>query len=111
MALKLRPSALGSEGSRGLRRLLRDPRRSRQSALALVADSQRADDARSDRAATLEQAKAQLRKSWDALEGLGEAGSDRLGCPGADGWMLRTIGDTGAYIALPKKRKRLAHWE
>ena len=32
--------------------------------------------------------------------------------PTTDGWMLRTIGDTGAYIlALPKKRKRLAHWE
>ena len=26
--------------------------------------------------------------------------------PTKDGWMLRTIGDTGAYIlALPKKRK------
>jgi hypothetical protein len=32
--------------------------------------------------------------------------------PTRDGWMLRTIGDTGAYIlALPKKRKGLAHWE
>jgi hypothetical protein len=32
--------------------------------------------------------------------------------PTTDGWMLRTIGDTGAYIlALPKRRKRLAHWE
>ena len=32
--------------------------------------------------------------------------------PTTDGWMLRTIGDVGAYIlALPKKRKRLAHWE
>jgi len=32
--------------------------------------------------------------------------------PTTDGWMLRTIADTGAYIlALPKKRKRLAHWE
>ena len=32
--------------------------------------------------------------------------------PTKDGWMLRTIGDTGAYIlALPKKRKGLAHWE
>ena len=32
--------------------------------------------------------------------------------PTTDGWMLRTIGDTGAYIlALPKKRKRLPHWE
>jgi hypothetical protein len=32
--------------------------------------------------------------------------------PTTDGWMLRTIGDAGAYIlALPKNRKRLAHWE
>ena len=32
--------------------------------------------------------------------------------PTTDGWMLRTIGDAGAYIlALPKKRKRLARWE
>ena len=32
--------------------------------------------------------------------------------PTTDGWMLRTIGDIGAYIlALPKRRKRLAHWE
>ena len=32
--------------------------------------------------------------------------------PTTDGWTLRTIGDTGAYIlALPKRRKRLAHWE
>jgi hypothetical protein len=32
--------------------------------------------------------------------------------PTTDGWMLRTIADTGAYIlALPKKRKRLVHWE
>ena len=32
--------------------------------------------------------------------------------PTTDGLMLRTIGDIGAYIlALPKRRKRLAHWE
>ena len=32
--------------------------------------------------------------------------------PTTDGWMLRTISDAGAYIlALPKKRKQLAHWE
>src|SRR3954467_9026687 len=32
--------------------------------------------------------------------------------PTTDGGMLRTIGDTGAFIlALPKRRKRLAHWE
>jgi hypothetical protein len=32
--------------------------------------------------------------------------------PTTDGWMLRTIGDADAYIlALPEKRKRLAHWE
>ena len=32
--------------------------------------------------------------------------------PTTDGWMLRTIADTGAYIlALPKRRKRLGHWE
>ena len=32
--------------------------------------------------------------------------------PTTDGWMLRTIGDAGAYIlALPKNRKQLAHWE
>ena len=31
--------------------------------------------------------------------------------PTTDGWMFRTIGDVGAYtLALPKKRKRLAHW-
>jgi len=35
-----------------------------------------------------------------------------LPLPTTYGWMLRTIGDTGAYIlALPKKRKRLPHWE
>jgi hypothetical protein len=32
--------------------------------------------------------------------------------PTTDGWMLRTIGDAGEYIlALPQKRRRLAHWE
>ena len=32
--------------------------------------------------------------------------------PTTDGWMLRTIGDAGAYIlALPKNRKRPAQWE
>ena len=33
---------------------------------------------RSDRVTTLEEAKAQLRKSWDAWKGLGEAGRGRL---------------------------------
>ena len=32
--------------------------------------------------------------------------------PTKDGGMLRTIGDAGEYIlALPQKRRRLAHWE
>ena len=43
----------------------RDPRRSRQSALVLVADRHRSDDALG-RVATLEEAKAQFQKSWDA---------------------------------------------
>ena len=42
-----------------------ETRRSRQSALVLVDDRQRPDDA-SDRVATLEEAKAQFQKSWDA---------------------------------------------
>ena len=44
---------------------LPDPRRPRQSALVLVADRQRSDD-RSDRVATLEEAKAQFQKSGEA---------------------------------------------
>jgi hypothetical protein len=71
LALKLRPSALGS----GIDKDRADyavycetPRRSRPSALAVVADSQRP-MTRSNRVATLEQAKAQLRKSWVAWKG------------------------------------------
>ena len=69
-----RPRLRDRQGPPGLLRLLRrvecwshlsDPRRSRQSALVLVADRQRSDDAL-DRVATLEEAKAQFQKSWDA---------------------------------------------
>jgi hypothetical protein len=44
---------------------LRDPRRSRQSALVLVANGQRSDDALGS-LATLEEAKAHFQKSWNA---------------------------------------------
>jgi hypothetical protein len=50
----------------GCRSHLRHPRRSRQSALVLVPNGQRSDDARGPRVATLEEAKAQFQKSWDA---------------------------------------------
>jgi hypothetical protein len=45
---------------------LSNSRRSRQSALVLVDDRQRPDDASGSRVATLEEAKAQFQKSWDA---------------------------------------------
>ena len=69
-----RPRLWDRQGPAGLHRLLRrlgcrphlpDARGSRQSALVLVADRRRSYDAR-DRVATLEEAKAQFQKSWDA---------------------------------------------
>ena len=71
MPLKLRPTGLGSGIDKdrpdytvvyrrvGCRPHLRDTRRSRQSALVLVDDRQRSDDAL-ERVATLEEAKAQF---------------------------------------------------
>ena len=76
MTLKLRPTGLGSgiDKDRPLHRLLRrmgcwshlrDPRRSRYSALVLVDDGQRP-MTRADRVAALEEAKAQFQQRWDA---------------------------------------------
>src|SRR4051812_38682673 len=91
---------------------------------------------RSDRVATVGEAKGRLRQRWDDWKDWAKLGEVEKRCAGrtaasegmtpeylaqpltpfplptTDGWMLRTIGDTGAYIlALPKRRKRLAHWE
>ena len=75
MALKLRPSGLGSGIDKdrptiryrrvGGRPHLRNTPRSRQSALVLV-DDRNGPMTRSDRVAALEEAKAQFQKSWDA---------------------------------------------
>ena len=76
MSLKLRQTGLGSgvDKDRPVHRLYRrggdrahlsGPRRSRQSALVLVHDRKRP-MTRSDKVATLEEAKAQFQKSWDA---------------------------------------------
>ena len=77
MPLKLRPTGLGlrdRQGPRGLHRVQRrlgcrphlsDARGSRQSALVLVT-TVNGPMTCSDRVATLEEAKAQFQKSWDA---------------------------------------------
>ena len=62
----------------GCRSHLRHPRRSRQSALVLVPNGQRSEDARGPRVATLEEAKAAVSEELGRLEGLGEAGRGAL---------------------------------
>ena len=83
MPLTMRPTGLGSgidkdrpdyavfSGKWAGRPHLPDARRSRPSALVLVVDRQ-PPMARSDRVATLEEAKAQLKKSWDAWKAWAE---------------------------------------
>jgi len=62
---KDRPDYIVVTGEWGGRPHLRDPWRSRQSALVLVDDRQRSDDALGSRG-DVRRAKAQFQKSWDA---------------------------------------------
>ena len=58
---------------------------------------------RSNKVATLEEAKAQFRKSWDGLECLGETGRDLLGHHGERGaWLSATL---YVRIRLPRVRE------
>ena len=90
MPLKMRPTGLGSgidKDRAGLHRLyrrvggrphLRNARRSRQSALVLVDDRQRSDDTLGSRG-DLGGSQGAISEELGRLEGVGEAGRDRLG--------------------------------
>jgi hypothetical protein len=89
MPLKLRPTGLGSGidkdrpdytvfcGGWEVGRIYQDPRRSRQSALVLVADRQRSDDALGPRG-DARRGQGAVSEELGRLEGVGEAGGGAL---------------------------------